>query len=68
MSLPANATVESVMRQAAKALNVSLPKKGAKLFFENGSTVDDIELLRNNDVISLSVNAGVKHIPRISAR
>jgi len=58
LAVPANATVESIMKQAANALNVTLPKQGAKMFFQNGSPVDEVELIRKGDVISLSLYPG----------
>ncbi len=53
--IPTNATIESVLKRATQALKLR-EKKGAEaqLFFENGSTVDDIELLRNGDVLGLN--------------
>mmetsp|Transcript_13496 Transcript_13496/g.16105 ORF Transcript_13496/g.16105 Transcript_13496/m.16105 type:complete len:196 (-) Transcript_13496:492-1079(-) len=55
--VPLNATLDSLIKQAAKELKVVLPKKGAKLFFKNGSVVDEVELVRPNDVLFLCANA-----------
>jgi len=60
--VPLNATLDSLIKQAAKELKVVLPKKGAKLFFKNGSVVDEVELVRPNDVLFLCANASTKDV------
>mmetsp|Transcript_1168 Transcript_1168/g.1629 ORF Transcript_1168/g.1629 Transcript_1168/m.1629 type:complete len:277 (-) Transcript_1168:204-1034(-) len=56
LKVPGNATMQSLMKEAAEKLKISL-EKDAKLYFQNGSTVDDIELVRAGDVLALSCDS-----------
>lgn len=50
MLVPANATLDSVLRQASEKLGVH----GKMLFLEDGGQIDDVNLIRDNDSIFVS--------------